>query len=375
MNKAYKSVLSDKLKAGMVLGENIYDKEGNILLSEGIILKDSYIKKIQNLNIDKINIRVFNLESVSHNSNIDYIKTYEDIEFLSHKTKLEAKEIIKTTMEKISFKTSEIETEKIMIVVNKIVEDLLTNDSILMNLDRLRNVDDYTFEHSVNVCVLALVLGIKLGYNKEDLVELGIGAILHDIGKMLIPNEILNKPGPLTHEEYEIVKNHTTYGYDVLKKNSNISLVAAEVALCHHERPDGNGYPKGVKSNKIHTYSKIVAISDVYDALTSNRVYKNKIEPVKALEYIVSMSGTQFDSDLVYKFIECVGIYPLGSLVELNTKEVGIVIGINKKYPEKPVIRVLVDSFGNKISDHFEVDTSKNLDVEILSIIKSNILS
>ncbi|WIF95236.1 HD-GYP domain-containing protein [Caminicella sporogenes] len=358
----------ENVKAGMILGQNIYDNNGNILLSKGIKIRDSYLKKIKDLGIDEILI----VNEEKDNSCSNYCRTmYHDNshkKIIFEKTRREAKDFIEKTMKKIYFDNN-IDVERLKSIVSNILDNLLSNDEVIISLENLRKVDDYTFEHSVNVCILSLVIGISLGYSYDELLDLGIGAILHDIGKMMVPKEILNKPGPLTAEEYDIVKKHTIYGYEIIKKNSLISEIAAQVVLSHHERPDGCGYPQGKSLDDMHCYSKIVAIADVYDALTSNRTYKSKVDAYEALEYIRTMAGSQFDKEIVKEFIKCIGIYPVGSIVRLNTNEVGLVVDINKFKPNKPIVRILIGNDGRKVTDYIEVDINKNPDVAITSLI------
>ncbi|SHK53988.1 HD-GYP domain-containing protein [Paramaledivibacter caminithermalis] len=351
----------NELKEGMILGENLYDSFGNILLGEGIVLKESYIVKIKRLNIADVYIKekTQKIHNYGEKENIKdpYLK----------ETRLQAKKIVKEAMGKLHF--NEVLLDKTIAIVSKMIDELISNDEIIISLRKLRSIDDYTLEHSVNVCILSLIIGIAMKIEYSELMELGVGAMLHDIGKRFIPKEILNKPSPLTLKEYEIVKNHTTYGYNILKKSKKISEIAAEIALCHHERLDGNGYPNKRMASEINTYSKIVALCDVYDALTSDRVYKKKIEPHKALEYICKMVNIQFDAQIVKKLIDCIGIYPIGSLVKLSTNEIGLVVDINKINPTKPVIKILLDEKGRKIHNYFEVDISKNPTIKINDVI------
>lgn len=356
MSSRLTKIRVNDLREGMILGENLYDSLGNILLSDGMTLKESYIVRIQKLNVSMIHIKDNSSKKIKNrrdNSKDTYLL----------KTRLETKKYINKSMEEFYLKG--IIVEHISAIVNKLIEELLENEEIVISLGKLKQVDDYTLEHSVNVCILSLIIGITYGFSHDKLKDLGMGAILHDIGKMLIPREILNKPGPLTIKEYEIVKKHTTYGYNILKRSKGINDIAAEVALCHHERLDGNGYPLRKKESQIKIYSKIVAISDVYDALTSDRVYKKKIEVHKALGYICSMVDSQFDNDIVKKLLNCVKIYPLGSMVKLNTNEIGLVVDISKIDSSKPVVRILLDEEGRKVNEYLEVDTNRNPGIEI----------
>lgn len=360
VNKLIKTNV-EELNEGMILGENLYDSFGNILLGEDIVLKKSYIVKIKGLNIAKVYIKE---ESIGR---LNYEKIQNTKDPYLKETRLEAKKFVEEAMQKLDFNGAL--AEQALAIVIKLIDELIENEEIIISLGKLRKIDDYTLEHSVNVCILSLIIGISMELNYDGLMDLGVGAILHDIGKMLIPKEILNKPGALTVEEYEIVKKHTTYGYEILKKSNKISEIAAEVALCHHERLDGNGYPLGKKVNRISTYSRIVAICDVYDALTSDRIYKKKIEAHKALEYICKMVYTQFDIEIVKVLLSCIGIYPLGSLVKLNTNEVGLVVDLNKIDASKPVVRILLDRNGKSVKNYFEVDTNRNPDIKVKNVL------
>lgn len=361
MDKKTIKVNIDKLEADMILGEDIYDQRGNILLSAGIKIKDSYIDKIMDTGILEVKI----IETIGELPFINSMKDegHKKISLL-YEIKTDAKKLIQKNMEKL-FYNEKIDIKNIVEIVSKIIDELMENDEIVISLGHLRSVDDYTFEHSVNVCVLSLLIGISIGYEKKDLMDLGMGAILHDIGKMLIPQDIINKPGPLTPKEYEVVKKHTTYGFQIIKNNKNISQLSADIVLYHHERIDGLGYPRGKKGNELNVFAKIVAICDVYDALTSNRVYKKKIEPFNALTYIKRMTNIQFDSEIVNKFINCIGIYPLGSTVKLNTQEVGIVIGTNEVNPREPIVRIIVDKYGKKINNDMEIDIHKSSNIYV----------
>jgi len=361
-----KYILVSDLKNGMVLGENIHDETGNILLAKGIELRSAYIRKIESLKVHQVLITEVSkgsvvLKEVETHSDTDWV----DKDMIVEETRNEAKTIIKQCMDNI-LDHSLAQADKIILIVNQIIDEILNSEDITFNLANLKSVDDYTFEHSVNVCVLSVITGIGIGLNKVKLVELGIGAILHDIGKMLIPQDILNKPGLLTDQEFDVVKNHTVYGYEVLSKIKDISVESAKVALNHHERFDGNGYPQTLGNSEIHIYSRIVAIADVFDALTSDRVYSKKISPFKAVEYIISMVGAHFDREIISKFVKLVGYYYRGQLLRLNTGEVARVV---KRHQSRPVVRVMLDAKGKKVLDYYEIDLSKNPSVLIHSIL------
>lgn len=368
MGIVLKKIPKIQLKAGMVLGETLYDESDNILLAKGIELRHSYIEKILQLTVETVLIsdvsKYFFDEPAL--SGVDPVLNMVNRDMIVSETRQEAESLVKDFMKDLSKTQNVANIDKILIVVNQIIDEILSNDEIAFNLGDLKSVDDYTFEHSVNVCVLSLLTGIMFGLKKVTLVELGIGAILHDIGKILVPQDILGKPGLLDDMEFDTVKRHSRLGYDVLQRIKGIALASAEVALYHHERVDGNGYPNGMSSEEIPFYSKIVAVADVFDALTSDRVYSRHITPYKAVEYIVSMVGAHFDEEIVKRFCRQLGFYYKGLYVKLNTGETAQVMTPNFS---RPVVRVLTDSNGIELRHYYEIDIQKNPTVSVMSIV------
>jgi HD-GYP domain-containing protein (c-di-GMP phosphodiesterase class II) len=328
---------------GSRLAKAVFTPDGRVLLSQGLILKESYLEKLKQSGIYELYIEDEISKGIEVN---DVVKT---------ETRIEARLLVKKVLRKYSF-TDSLNAAKIEKVVDKIITDLLSSDNIVLNLSDIKSLDDYTFEHSVNVCVLSLITGISMGFNLQRLKELGVGALLHDIGKLRIPDDIVKKPSQLTFEEFEEIKKHTVYGYELLKKCKKISMVSAFIAFAHHERFDGSGYPLQIKGENIHQCARIVAISDVYDALTSDRVYRKKLKPHEVYEYVTSLGTHHFDQEIVKSFIKHIAIYPKGTGVVLNTKERGLVVQINRKIPTRPVIRVLFDEDNKALPQHYDVD-------------------
>jgi len=345
------------LKPGMEIGKTIYSSDGKVLLSEGLKIKSSYIDKLMDLGITEIYV------NTSETSDIDIKDVIEE------QNRLAAKEIIKLTMEKV-YIGKEFSTELIHETVLSILDDLLNDDGIIMNLSDIRAVDDYTFGHSVNVCVLSLISGISMGYDKDKLIKLGIGAILHDIGKILVSQDILNKPGSLNEHEFNEIKKHTQLGYEILQRYPKLDNASMLVVLEHHERYNGTGYPAGKREDEIHEFARIVAIADVYDALTSDRVYKKKIFPHEAIEYLISMGNHHFDYDIVKKFTLHVASYPIGTMVQLSSGIQGVVIGNNKNYPNRPKIRCVLDGNGRRFAIKTELELTNNPSVTIAKVIE-----
>lgn len=343
----------DKVQTGMKLARTIFNSDGGVLLSKGIELREGLVDKLKKNGISEI----FLEDEISRDVAVSDV--------INENTRHEAVTLVKHMMNNYLF-TSAVDIEPVKAMVNKLVGELLASDDIINNLSEIRSVDDYTFEHSVNVCILSLITGIGLGYDIHRLRELGIGAMLHDIGKMCIPREILKKPSQLTVEEFEVIKKHTVLGYEVLKKSGRVNLVSAYIAFGHHERYDGSGYPLQLKSENIQQCARIVAVADVYDALTSDRVYRKKLKPNEVFEYITSLGAHHFDPKVIENFVKYVSIYPVGTGVMLNTRERGLVIRANQGMPTRPVVRVVYDERQKKLGNFYEMDLTEKSHISII---------
>ncbi len=254
--------------------------------------------------------------------------------------------LLKSTMDNIRFGNA-INVEATKEVVNECVDSIVRNPNAMLLLTQLKDKDQYTSQHILNVCILAVMLGRHLGLPVGKLEELGLCGLLHDMGKMKVPNEILNKEGRLDSSELAIMKRHTSLGMEVLMSARGIILSAVDVAHNHHERLDGKGYPRGLTSYGITEFTRKVAIVDTYDAITRDRVYRKGRSHLMAINILAKCRNTHFDAGLVKKFVECIGIYPLGSLVELNTGEVGIVTEVSPKTRMAPKLLMIMDKIKN----------------------------
>ncbi|MEZ5528885.1 MAG: HD-GYP domain-containing protein [Porticoccaceae bacterium] len=236
-----------------------------------------------------------------------------------------------------------IDTETAREVVTDCVDSILRNPHALLWMAKIKHADQYTMEHCLNVCILAVAFGRHLRLPKDDLVKLGIGGMLHDVGKMRVPPEILNKPAKLTAEEFEIIKTHTEEGRKLLMKSRGSLSVAVDVAINHHERMDGKGYPRGLFARELSSYSRIISIVDSFDAMTSDRCYDGSRSTLDALKEIYAKRGTQFDEDLSLEFIQLMGPYPPGTIVELNNGYVGIVLSSQERKRHLPTVKLVLD--------------------------------
>ncbi|MBY0573521.1 MAG: HD-GYP domain-containing protein [Undibacterium sp.] len=219
-----------------------------------------------------------------------------------------------------------IDAEQAMSLVEEIAESVMRNPGALIGLARLKTVDDYTYMHSVAVCALMISLARQLGLSDDVTRELGLAGLLHDIGKMQIPSAILNKPGKLTDEEFVLVKAHPRHGHQMLLEAKEISEISLDVCLHHHEKVDGGGYPEALSGEQISLYAKMGAVCDVYDAITSNRPYKQGWCPAESIKKMSEWSKGHFDEKVFQAFVRSIGIYPVGTLVKLQSGRLGVVI-------------------------------------------------
>ena len=247
-------------------------------------------------------------------------------------------------------------------LVEEINESMARNSNALLSLIRLKNVDEYTYLHSVAVCVLMVALARQLGMEGETLKQAGIAGLLHDVGKMSIPNEVLNKPGHLTDEEFKVVKSHPQKGWEILKASYDVSEQVLDVCLHHHERVDGKGYPHQLAGADISLFARMGAVCDVYDAITSNRCYKKGWDPAESISKMASWRDGHFDENIFHAFVKTVGIYPNGTLLKLESGRLGVVTEQSKKLTE-PLVKIFFSIRSNAHIPAEIIDLSKSTEV------------
>ena len=306
----------EEAQPGMVLAKEIYDNCSRNLLAAGNKLNMEYIEKLRERG---------------------YQGFYIDDEFSAG---IEVPESISPALRNRSVAAVEGGNIDTMLDVAKdIVDEILNRDSVSLDLVDLRTFDDYTYRHSVNVAVISTIIGMHMKITREELNELCSAAIFHDLGKMMVDPEILNKPGKLTREEFYEVKKHPQYSYDLLTERWNVSAKTKLGVLYHHENEDGSGYPKGLERDMIPYYAKVIHVADVYDALTSKRPYKKPYALSEALEYLMGGSSILFDQRIIQAFIKAVPVYPKGVEVNLSNGEKAVVVE-NTFAPLRPVVRL-----------------------------------
>ena len=226
-------------------------------------------------------------------------------------------------------------------VAEEMVDTMFTHGDAMLCLARIRAKDAYLMEHSMNVAILLANFGRYLGLERNVLKELTLGGLLHDVGKIMTPDEVLNKPGKLTDEELEVMREHVVHSHDILAATAGITPIMLEVAANHHERLDGTGYPQRLKGDQLSLYTRMSGIVDVYDAVTADRVYKQGMQPTQAFRILLKGIDQHFDAELVTKFIKCMGVYPVGTLVQLSNQRLAVVMQRNEQQPLKPVVKVI----------------------------------
>lgn len=361
------------VKEDTYLARTIYDNNGRILLKEGTKLSNNLIEKIKALKIYSLYI----IDEYSDKEIIDIIspelrqksvKLVKDIFGNADSMKLANVEFCslnkKETFSDLKKKEEYFNTLKDL--SEDLCKNILANKDISVGLVDIKNMDNYTYQHSVNVATLSVVLGVGIALPKEKLIDLCVGALLHDIGKVFVGKNIIQKPAGLTDEEFNIIKLHPQLGYDYIKNIPNIKTACKMVVLQHHERIDGTGYPNALVDEDINLLARIVSIADVYDALTSDRPYKRAMCPNDAFEFILSKAGTMFDFNLTKIFSRIMVPYPEGTLVKLSDNSIATVTKTHPLYPLRPSVKIV--KCDNPELQNIIVDLSESLSLVIQGI-------
>lgn len=349
----------DHCEENMIVARPIWNEMGQVLLQEDIVLTQRMIERLKELKISFLYIQdertadIRIVEPVSRQT-----KTYAMSMIKKHFSRVMKGGTIHHTLEDPHF------AKELRAVTYELLSDISTMDGVMSVMLDVQASDEYTFQHSLNVTMYSLAVATKLGYSEKQLAEIGLGALLHDVGKLMIPLEILTKKGSLTEQEMLIMQAHTTEGFNMLRKIPEIPLLSAHCAFQHHERLDGSGYPRGIREEFIHPYAKLIAIADVFDALTTQRSYRKPILPHIAMSMIKEQAEDKLDGEMIKVFERTIAIYPIGISVRLSDGQTGVVVDLNGNYPDRPIVRVLQDPRGQHIVP-FEIDLSKRQDLQI----------
>lgn len=341
-----------RLRQGMVLAKPIYANNGVILLRDGTKLTQHYVEKIQSLQLPYIYI----VDEISEGIEYD--------EMISEDVKRDTQRALTESIGKLKKGHFNI-NEEIVVQVENIISEVVMNPKVMISVQEIRNKDEYLHMHSINVCVLSLLIAKKKGFNDTQLKHLALGALLHDIGKTRISEiDAVRYREDYDEKEYNIYKDHVRLGYEIIKDIPNSSLLAANIALTHHENYDGTGFPLGKKNDGIHEFSRIVAIANEYDNLVYNRKEKDRLRHYEIIELIVSRAYSWFDPEMVRIFRNSVSPYSIGSGVELSDGRRGLVSKLNENLPTRPIIRIVDPNNMTAVIE--EVDLSKNLSIVIV---------
>lgn len=343
-------VSCDMLTPDMILARDIY-KGQQIYLTAGQSGIHKYTRKLHRLGIQYIYVEDGESEGI-------------DIpDAITEETRVKCKLALQDTLQQFH-KTSHMDMDRLSQGMQSLLDEVMQNKEIQVSLIDISSLEDNTFSHSVSTAVYSLLIARELELSQGMLEKLVAGALLHDVGKTVMDPGVLFKAGRLSDEEFEQIKLHTVFGYEMLQHCSTLTELSKQIALSHHERLDGSGYPNRLKGDEIHEFSRIVAIADVYDALTSDRCYREKWATNRAVDLLMEESGSHFDHDMVRIFIQQIAIYPNGSMVRLSNGYLALVVRQNKSSPLRPVVRVVRDSENRRV--HFyEIDLMKELSVVI----------
>ena len=328
-------------------------KEVYIDTERGIDEEDAHsLQEVEHQNQNKLN----NAAGLNMNS-AGSVSVEEEL-LKAHKLQDKAKGIMSNVLSDVKF-GKPLETEAFDDLADGMIDSVMRKHNALACLGRIRKKDNYLMEHSINLSVLMGIFAKSMKVDRETMHQAMVGALLHDIGKIMVPDDILHKPGKLDDNEFARMKQHVVYSRDLLKKTPGIHSLTVNVAAQHHERIDGSGYPEGLTGCQICREGKMVAITDVYDAITADRCYHKGLAPTAALKKLLEWSGSHFEESLVHKFIRSMGIYPVGSLVMMESGRLAVVIEASEKDQTRPIIKVMYNSRLKQFIPTEVIDLSK----------------
>lgn len=347
----------ENIKPNMRIGKTIYSENGDVLLSKNTVLKASYINRLKGKNIpaiyidDELSEGIDSESIVSIETKVKAVKTIKGIyDSIDPSKKNNNKRII-----------NEATYRSLKQTIEKIIEEIQNNNDLSFNMVELLSTDLYTYTHSVNVTILSLMISNEVGYSKVEQLKIGMGCLLHDIGKIMVDDEILHKRGTLTGEEFVHMRKHPEYGYDMLKENNSLTAISKNIVLLHHEKIDGSGYPYRLKGEEIKKHVRIATIADIFDAVTSDRVYSKKLPIYKGLELVSSYAPELIDEDLYHILSKKIAPYPPGTCVLLSNNYKGIVFDLNKEHPTRPIIKIIFDEKDRKLEEPKIIDLMEDL--------------
>ncbi len=352
----------EQLEENDVLGKSIYSENAMLLLSKGVCLTQALIGKLKNANIYYVYVEDEASAGIEPNMSIS-----PEVKVKSVK---KAERLLKQHINKMENSKTKYIDEKILkgfqSIVDELFEELGKNPDRLYNMVELMGTDMYTYSHSVNVTVLSIILAVAMGYDQGKIKAIALGALMHDIGKLRVDQNILNKPDRLTDAEFEEMKLHAEYGYALLRDDLTLSGITKQIVYGHHERLDGSGYPRQLKGDQISPYTRIVAICDMFDAMTTDRIYQNKMPIYQAIDIMMAEAVRRIDSGLFKVMMENIAVYRPGETVMLEDGRKAVVIDVRKGYATRPILRIIEDPHR---MDYYEIDLKYELSTFIREIV------
>ena len=373
-------VLVKNLEVGMRISRPVHKPSGGVILDAGTVINNDDMERLKIYGVEAVyTIRPETTEkppvsgklSAVKMKNIAPAQKYVRFKMESFKAHQENIDSVREIFKKLSV-SENLDDSLAKDTSRLMVEHIIKNENVMIGLTNLKTFDNYLYAHSVNVAVLSLVIGKAMGLTNQQLETLGVSALLHDIGMLNVSRNILEKPGRLTQSESLEIQKHPTYGYNLILEKTKLGKDVAYSVYQHHERLDGSGYPNGLTGNFINLYAKIVGLADTYEAMSSPRVYREMYMSYSAMRHIIANATRLFDSNVLNAFISAVALYPVGSLVKLLSGEVAIVIKANKRFPVRPIIKILMDEKGEKVDGTVIVDLLKNSDIVIKEPVDPN---
>ncbi len=347
----------DRLHVGDQLAKPVYDEKCQLLLAKDAVLTDQYIKRLRHANIQCIYVE----DELSSGIEFESVITDE--------LKVRSINTVKTTFKSLVERKSTTYTiqdfKGIQDIIDEMLQSIYEHRNTLYCMTELMGTDMYTYHHCAEVAILSMLVASSMGMNQNFIHKIGVGAMLHDIGKMKIEAEILNKSEKLTPEELSILRTHPKLGYDMLKDSANISPISRQIVYLHHEKLNGSGYPLGIKAEDIPVHVRIVTICDIFNAITSNRSYMNRLNADMALEILRAETVYELDREIFHHLLKIVNIYPAGTVVELTDGRMAIVIKENREVQTRPMVQVIENDTRQVIIDlmeHLTLFISKTVD-------------
>ncbi|MEN6390052.1 MAG: HD domain-containing phosphohydrolase [Syntrophomonas sp.] len=342
----------EDLQPGMVVARTVMGFTGRALLTENTSLTDNYIARLGKIGIGSVYIK-------------DGLGDGQVPELVSEAVLFSVTNNLNSSLKTFTADNS-INVTSFKKSVKLLLENILNNPSVLIQLEDIRSFSDYVFTHSINVAVYSIMTGISLGYSESSLADLGLGALLHDIGMLTLDAQFLTDPEALSIVERDKIKLHPELGFNLLRQHREISTLSAHIAYQHHERVDGKGYPRCLNGSQILDYAKIVAVTDTFDAVISDRPHRTGCTTTDAMVVIKKLSGTHFDPVFVEAFASNVALYPVGSVLKLNTGHLAVVTSVNRFNSDRPRISMICSQAGDLIKPAYEIDLAQTPEISVM---------